>query len=401
MSYYGIPNFDDPKAKIQERIHSASGARIVDIIYGAKNPDGSPKSPEKGDGHGHFIAIEIDGVFQALSWRHPASEGGYNEYPGARQVGGHPYFRNAQQEGDRIDVPLNDLEEDIRRKRNLLKDARQLMSAKRYSISHATALLDHFAIIFDMNTPVEQKLKQEHMQLVQRNEENARRFAQQDTNAAKKRDFIAQAQSIQYSTDWGSTSKRMAELMDEWKQTGYAGPEDDDLWISFRNARQVFFDRRSKHNAERDELSKAAARKKEKLISEAQSYVRGGDYSRQAAARMKALSDEWKTVGFCGKELGDQLWAQFQDAQNTYWQQKRARGVQKHQEWVEKTRAAIARRKQSISKIQQNIDNLHERLTTTMNTAKQDQIMGWIEEDEQKIADLQREIDDMEQELAE
>lgn len=401
MSYNGIPNFDDPKAKIQERIHSASGARIVDILYGAKNPDGSPKSPEKGDGHGHFIAIEIDGVFQAISWRHPASEGGYNEYPGALQVGGHPCFRNAQQEGDRFDIPLKDLAEDIQRKRNLLKDARQLMSAKRYSTSHAAALLDHFAIIFDMNTPVEQKLKQEHMRLVQRNEENARRFAKQDANAAKKRNLIAQVQSIQYSTDWGSTSKRMAELMDEWKQAGYAGPEDDDLWLSFRNARQVFFDRRSKHNAERDDLSKAAARKKEELISEAQSYVHSGDYSRQAAARMKALNDEWKTVGFCGKDKGDQLWAQFQEVQDTYWQQKRAAGAQKHQAWVEKTRAAIARRKQSISKIRQNTANLHDRLTTTMNTAKQEQIMEWIEEDEQKIADLQREIDSMEQELDE
>ena len=41
MSYTGIPNFDDPMAKIRERIHWQSGARIVDILYGAKNPDGS------------------------------------------------------------------------------------------------------------------------------------------------------------------------------------------------------------------------------------------------------------------------------------------------------------------------------------------------------------------------
>ena len=401
MSYTGIPNFDDPMAKIRERIHWQSGARIVDILYGAKNPDGSPKSPEDGDGHGHLIAIEIDGVFQVISWRHPASEGGYNEYPGALQVGGHPGFQNAQERGDRDDIPLKDLEYDIRRKQGILNEARQLMSAKRYSISHASALLDRFAIIFDMNTPVEQKLKQEHARLVQRNEENARRFAKQDENAAKKQELIAQTQSIQNSTDWGSTSRRMAELMDEWKRIGYAGPENDNLWTSFQNARQVFYDRRSKHNAERDDFRKAAAHKKKELISEAQSYVRSCDYSREAAARMKAMSDAWKTAGFCGKDEGDQLWAQFREAQDTYWEGKRAAGAQKHWKWAKQTQEAIARRKQSISKIQQNTANLHDRLATTENPAKQDQIMGWIEEDAEKIAELQREIDRMEQELAE
>ena len=45
MSYDKIPNFDDPYAKINERIHPESQAKIVEVLYGAKNPDGSPKYP--------------------------------------------------------------------------------------------------------------------------------------------------------------------------------------------------------------------------------------------------------------------------------------------------------------------------------------------------------------------
>ena len=45
MSYDKIPNFDDPYAKINERKHDVSKAKIIEVFYGAKNPDGTPKYP--------------------------------------------------------------------------------------------------------------------------------------------------------------------------------------------------------------------------------------------------------------------------------------------------------------------------------------------------------------------
>ena len=61
MSYDKIPNFDDPYAKINERIHPESQAKIVEVLYGAKNPDGTPKYPEK-DGTGNRRKLPDDHV---------------------------------------------------------------------------------------------------------------------------------------------------------------------------------------------------------------------------------------------------------------------------------------------------------------------------------------------------
>lgn len=55
--------------------------------------------------------------------------------------------------------------------------------------------------------------------------------------------------------------------------------------------------------------------------------------------------------------------------------------------------------KKRISNIQRNIDNLKERLNTTYNYDKQNQIEGWISEDEAKIRELEDEIYNMELEL--
>lgn len=106
MSYDGIPNFNDPCAKIQERVHQKSGAKIIEVLYGAKNSDGTPKYPVKGDGHGHFVALEIDGFYQMIMWRHPDSEGGYQEY------GDYNGYK-----ADRKHNPLQDLEDEIKEKR--------------------------------------------------------------------------------------------------------------------------------------------------------------------------------------------------------------------------------------------------------------------------------------------
>ncbi len=103
MGFTRIPNFGDQYAKINERIHS-SGAPVVEVLYGARDSNGRPTYPEnrRRDGHGHWIALEIDGLYQIIYWRHPEYEGGGLEYG-----------------SDSHDNPLCDLEADISEKEQL------------------------------------------------------------------------------------------------------------------------------------------------------------------------------------------------------------------------------------------------------------------------------------------
>lgn len=466
MGYDKIPNFDDPYAKIKERIHLQSGAKIVEVLYGAKNPDGTPKYPEKEDGHGHFVALEIDGLYQMIMWRHPDSEGGYQEYGDYGEY-----------DADRNHNPLKDLEDGIEEKRELLDKAKKMMGDKNYSTSSVDDILTCFDRIFDMNTPEEQKLRQKYNEILEKNNRNKDRLREQERNAEQKRALILQAQGIQYSEDWKAASAQMKELMDRWKEIGNAGIANDLLWSDFQNARKTFFERQHKHYIELDNLR--AQRKKQKqeiiseaqsvaqystdwhgtherleellsrwkqvgsagkdeddrlwsefqnirndfyarrkvagekresellakrqakadLVSEAQAYARSYDYNASTADRMKKMSEEWKSIGFCGKDYEDQLWSQFRMAQDTYWQGKKSYGEEKHKAWIAKTQEAVERRKRRIGNIQQNIENLTERLNTTQNYDKQNQIEGWISEDEAKIRELEEEIYRMELEL--
>jgi len=143
MTWSSIPNFGDEFAKIRERVHS-SGARLIEVLYGARNSMGEPTAPESSsDGHGHWLAIEIDGIFQILSWRHPTHEGGHQEY------------------GDgRISNALRDLELDISAKEEICSQAARLSYSQDWEATSAKfdQLSDEWERIFDWETPKEKQL---------------------------------------------------------------------------------------------------------------------------------------------------------------------------------------------------------------------------------------------------
>lgn len=64
MSWYGIPNFDDPNAKANEKI-GKYGIRHIEVLYGGSNGNNGD------DGHGHMVAIELEGVYQQIYHRYP------------------------------------------------------------------------------------------------------------------------------------------------------------------------------------------------------------------------------------------------------------------------------------------------------------------------------------------
>ncbi|WP_218220038.1 DUF349 domain-containing protein [Nesterenkonia sp. Act20] len=73
-----------------------------------------------------------------------------------------------------------------------------------------------------------------------------------DIKAAKEA-LIAEAEALQDSEDFGSTTKAYHRLMDDWKALGRgARKTDDSQWTRFRAAQDVFFGARDKVNAETD-----------------------------------------------------------------------------------------------------------------------------------------------------
>ncbi|HEY4557931.1 MAG TPA: DUF349 domain-containing protein [Enteractinococcus sp.] len=126
-------------------------------------------------------------------------------------------------------------------------------------------------------------------------------FSQLDARNAEakkiKEDLIARAEALQNSTDWGPTTLKYRDLMNEWKKSPRASRKDDDaLWARFRAAQDVFFNARDAANAELDREYEANLEVKEQILKEAQQHLPFKDLE-TARAVMQDIRVRWDEAG--------------------------------------------------------------------------------------------------------
>lgn len=395
MGWTSIPNFGDKYAKVRERTHS-SGAKLIEVLYGARDIKGRPTSPESNsDGHGHWLAIEIDGIYQMLSWRHPIHEGGLQEYGRGRRS-------NA----------LSDLESDIIAKEKICSQAESLSLSSEWKTAAPKfkQLSNEWKKVYNWGTPKEKQLW-EHFQAAkkrfyERRENNRSKYfsdlnKQRVKNRQMKQALISEARSVsQFSTDWKQTGDKLHELMERWKEVGSVDKEyNDSLWNEFNGIRQDFFNRRRIYYEERDRLFQENARRKGQIVQEAANIASRSDYSVQTTERMKELDREWRNIGSAGKINEHQLWSLFQSAKDSFWSGKRLYNERNQQEWRRKLYDAINRKREQISNLEQQISDLQYKMSSMRNQEYINNMYRWIDEKKAKIRELEIAIQDMESKL--
>jgi putative ATPase involved in DNA repair len=395
MGWTSIPNFGDKYAKVRERTHS-SGAKLIEVLYGARDNKGRPTSPESNsDGHGHWLAIEIDGIYQMLSWRHPIHEGGLQEYGRGRRS-------NA----------LSDLESDIIAKEKICSQAESLSLSSEWKTAAPKfkQLSNEWKKVYNWGTPKEKQLW-EHFQAAkkrfyERRENNRSKYfsdlnKQRVKNRQMKQALISEARSVsQFSTDWKQTGDKLHELMERWKEVGSVDKEyNDSLWNEFNGIRQDFFNRRRIYYEERDRLFQENSRRKGQIVQEAANIASRSDYSVQTTERMKELDREWRNIGSAGKINEHQLWSLFQSAKDSFWSSKRSYNERNQQEWRRKLYDAINRKREQISNLEQQISDLQYKMSSMRNQEYINNMYRWIDEKKAKIRELEIAIQDMESKL--
>ncbi|MEZ4530651.1 MAG: DUF349 domain-containing protein [Thermomicrobiales bacterium] len=136
--------------------------------------------------------------------------------------------------------------------------------------------------------------------------------------------LIARAEEIKESTDWRVTGEAYKALFEEWKQVGATGKESDDsLWARFIAAREYFNQRRSQHFEQRQEQWGANAALKQELIVKAHELSTSDDW-RGTSEALRNLFAEWKKVGSAGRQQDEELWKQFREAQQHFYDRRTA-----------------------------------------------------------------------------
>ena len=149
--------------------------------------------------------------------------------------------------------------------------------------------------------------------------------AQRGENQQRKEALVRRAEELMDSTDWIRTADELRKLQADWKAIGPV-PRDQAkiLWDRFRTACDRFFTRKQEDLNHRKEVWSANLEKKDALVKRAEELAESTDWD-HAAAELRRLQAEWKTIGPVRKNKGEALWNRFRGACDHFFERHKQR----------------------------------------------------------------------------
>ena len=146
------------------------------------------------------------------------------------------------------------------------------------------------------------------------------------------------------ASDWEKRSKEIIDIQNQWKTIGFA-PQKMNVKIfeRFRAACNDFFGRKSEFFKEMKQAYAANIEKKKALVEKAQALADSTDW-KVTSDKLINLQKEWKTIGVVPKKIGDQLWHDFLNACNKFFEARNAANAgarNEERENLEKKRSII------------------------------------------------------------
>ena len=138
---------------------------------------------------------------------------------------------------------------------------------------------------------------------------------------AKKEDIIERAKAVIEVENIREANAQMDALRKEWKEVGYSGKGDDYLWKNFAKVLDEFQEKKKERHSEMLKLFEERAAKKEELIKQAKILLANSEFTDEEIEKVKALRNEFKGIGFAGKDKDDDLYQRFNDVIKKYFEE--------------------------------------------------------------------------------
>ena len=153
----------------------------------------------------------------------------------------------------------------------------------------------------------------------------AQRVEERKGNLERKLALIERAEALAQSSDWIKTAEELKKLQAEWQAIG-AVPRQETrtTWKRFREACDAFFTRRNADLAQRKETWAVNQAKKEALCARAEELAASMEWDR-AAAEIRRLQAEWKSVGPVRRTKSEALWGRFRAACDAFFDRYKRR----------------------------------------------------------------------------
>ena len=159
----------------------------------------------------------------------------------------------------------------------------------------------------------------------------------------EKKEIIELVKKLQDRKDIVKASRELDSLTLSFKKAGKCSKEQDDaLWAEFREARDAFNEKKRAHFEELEKTNSERKAKKEDIIARAKLLLNIKNL-RESTEKMDALMEEWKAVGYAGKE-DEALWKEFSGVRKEFNQKKR----EHHEELLKLFEERAAKKEQMI-----------------------------------------------------
>ena len=153
--------------------------------------------------------------------------------------------------------------------------------------------------------------------------------AKEEDNLARKTELCEKVEEIAKTEakgagEWEKLTKAIIDIQAEWKTIGFA-PQKMNVKIfeRFRAACDNFFSRKAEYFKDIRQKFAENAEKKKALVEQAKALQDSTDW-KATTDKIIALQKEWKTIGIVPKKLGDDLWNEFKDACNKFFEARNA-----------------------------------------------------------------------------
>jgi hypothetical protein len=153
----------------------------------------------------------------------------------------------------------------------------------------------------------------------------AKRREERTAAQQKRHSIVEECESLASSNEWARAAARFQALQTEWQELGRpAGESDRELFQRFRAACNTFFARRREDLTDRKKVWAENLERKEALCARAEELSTSTEWD-SAAAEMKKLQADWKTIGPVRKNKSDVIWARFRAAADRFFERYHSR----------------------------------------------------------------------------
>ena len=176
--------------------------------------------------------------------------------------------------------------------------------------------------------------------------------------------------AIKTATQWESTTKDVIAIQQEWRAIGFA-PQKMNVKIfeRFRTVNDVFFSKKAEFFKNLKTQYAENLEKKQELVKKAQELADSTEW-KKTGDKIIALQKEWKEVGVVPRKQGDQLWKDFLDACNKFFDARNkvnagARNAEHAN--LDKKREVVAKLKDLLETPVDNVQQALQKLTDEYN----------------------------------